>query len=35
LAHAQTMSAFIQLAHVGFHEGIGKFAHGVLRLHST
>jgi len=28
------MSAFIQLAHVGFHKCIGKIAHGLLRIHS-
>ena len=33
MAHAKRKSAFIQLAHVGFHEGIDTFAHGVLRLH--
>ena len=27
------MSTFIQLAHIGFHEGIGKIAHGILRIH--
>ena len=28
-AHSQAMSGFIQLAHVGFHEGKGKTAHGI------
>ena len=29
----KTTSGFIQLAHVGFHEGIDTFAHGILRVH--
>jgi hypothetical protein len=29
------MSDFIWLAHVGFHECVGKVVHGVLRLHRT
>ena len=24
---------FIWLAHVGFHESIGNFAHGLLRMY--
>jgi len=28
------MSAFIQLAHVGFHKCIGKIAHGLLHIYS-
>jgi len=27
------MSAFIQLAHVGFHECIGKISNGLLHIH--
>ena len=27
------MSGFIQLAHVGFHEDIGKNAHGILHIY--
>jgi len=27
------MSAFIQLAHVGFYEGMGTIAHGLLYIH--
>jgi len=32
-AHSQAMSGFIQLAHVGFHEGKGKTAHGISRIY--
>jgi len=27
------MSGFIQLAHVGFHEGKGKTAHGISHIY--
>ena len=32
-AHSQAMSGFIQLAHVGFHKGKGKTAHGISRIY--
>jgi len=32
-AHSQAMSGFIQLAHVGFHEGKGKTAHGISHIY--
>ena len=30
---AEKLSEFIRLAHVGFHEEIGKIAHGLFRIH--
>jgi len=32
-AHSQAMSGFIQLAHVGFHKGKGKTAHGISHIY--
>ena len=32
-AHSQAISGFIQLAHVGFHEGKGKTAHGISHIY--